>query len=149
MVCCNHNHHSCPEDAGFFRPSEFSGLLLGRRRYRLGSSSWGIGCSSRVFGPLKYRPYGLDVPTLPLAVPSAVWFSFNGLGWSQLSDQSNPLVEFGLPLECHPANPSRPVATGQLLSWTLFPYSTRRIGGPLFAGFAFPLRSVFRVWLPS
>jgi hypothetical protein len=39
----------------------------------------GIGCSFRVFDPLKYRPYWFCDPTLPLAISSAVWFSFNGL----------------------------------------------------------------------
>ena len=131
------------------RPSEYSGLLFDRWCHRLGSSSSGIGCSFRVSRLLKYRPYRLGVPTLPLAVSSAVWFSFNRLGRSQLSNQSSPLREFHLPLESHPANPSRSAAANQLLSWTFLPFSTSGIKGPPHAGFACPLRSAFRVWLPS
>jgi hypothetical protein len=45
--------------------------------------------------------------------------------------------------------PSRPAAARQLLSWASAPYSTSGSGGPLAAGFTCPLRSAFRVWLPS
>jgi hypothetical protein len=38
---------------------------------------------------------------------------------------------------------------GRLLSWALTPYSTPGTKGPLHAGFAYPLRSALRVWLPS
>jgi hypothetical protein len=54
-----------------------------------------------------------------------------------------------LPLEYPAASPSRPTAVRQLLPWTLAPYSTSGIGGPLPAGVTGPLRSAFRVWLPS
>jgi hypothetical protein len=76
----------------------------------------------------------LDVATLPLAVPSAVWLSFNGLRWSLFSVQSNPLFEFRLPPEFYPARPSRPTAAGQLLSWAFVPYSTSGVEDPLAAG---------------
>jgi len=109
-------------------------MLLDPWRRRFGSSSSGIGRSSRVFGPLKYRPYWLGGPTSPLAVSSALWFSLNGLGQSQLSDQSNPLCEFHLPLESCPAKPSRPAAANQPLSWTFLPYSTSGTEDPLHAG---------------
>jgi hypothetical protein len=112
----------------------FSVMLLDPRRCRLGSSSSGIGCSSRVSDPLRYRPYWLRGSTSPLAVSSALWFSLNGLGQSRLSDQSNPLCEFHLPLECCPAKPSRPAAANQPLSWTFLPYSTSRTEGPPYAG---------------
>jgi hypothetical protein len=36
---------------------------------------FGLARSFRVTDPLRYRPYGLGDPTLPLAVSSAVWFS--------------------------------------------------------------------------
>jgi hypothetical protein len=94
----------------------------------------GIGCSSRVFGLLRYRSYGLSGPTVPLAVSSAVWFSRKRLRWSRLSVQSNPLFEFRLPIEYYPVKPSQPAAADQLLSWALVPYSTSRIEGPLAAG---------------
>ena len=35
----------------------------------------GIGCSSRVYDPHPYRPYGLGDPTLPLALAPALWSS--------------------------------------------------------------------------
>jgi len=94
----------------------------------------GIGCSSRVVGLLRYRPYWLNDPTLPLAISSAVWFSRKRLRWSRLSVQSNPLFEFRLPVEYYPAKPSQPAAASQLLSWALVPYSTSGIEGPLTAG---------------
>jgi hypothetical protein len=37
--------------------------------------------------PLRYRLYWFGGPTVPLAVPSAVWFSLRGLRWPQLSEQ--------------------------------------------------------------
>jgi hypothetical protein len=94
----------------------------------------GIGCSFKVPGPLKYRPYWLSGPTLPLAVSSAVWFSSHGFRWSLFSVQSSPLFEFRLPLEYYPAKPSQPAAADQLLSWALVPYSTSGIEGPPDAG---------------
>jgi hypothetical protein len=45
----------------------------------------GIGWSFRVPGPSKYCGYWFRDPTLPLAVSSALWFSFVGLRRSQLS----------------------------------------------------------------
>jgi hypothetical protein len=78
----------------------------------------------RVSGPLKYRPYCLDDPTLPLAIPSAVWFFLNGIRWSLFSFQLTPLFGFRLPLEFYPAVPSQPTAVRRLLSWASGPYST-------------------------
>jgi hypothetical protein len=94
----------------------------------------GIGCSSRVLGPLKQRPHWLSVATLPLAVSSAVWLFLSGLRRAPFSVQSNPLFEFGLPPEYYPTRPSRPAAAGQLLSWAFVPYSTSGAEGPLTAG---------------
>jgi hypothetical protein len=62
---------------------------------------------------------------------------------------ADPLFEFRLRLERCPAKPSRPAATGRLLSWAFGPYSTSRPKGPLRAGFPCPLRSALRVSLPS
>jgi hypothetical protein len=61
------------------RPSEYSVLLLDLRRYRLGSSSSGIRRSFRVLSPLKYHLHWFCDPALPLALASAVRFSFSGL----------------------------------------------------------------------
>jgi hypothetical protein len=47
----------------------------------------GINCSFRVPGPSTYRGRWFRDPTLPLAVPSAVWFFVGGLRRSQLSDR--------------------------------------------------------------
>jgi hypothetical protein len=41
-----------------------------------------------------------------------------------LAVRTRPLFEFRLPLELHPANPSRPAAADRLLSWTFLPFST-------------------------
>jgi hypothetical protein len=68
---------------------------------------------------------------------------------------ANPLLEFSLRLEHHPTRTSplrrhrsdRP--PNRLLSWAFLPYSTSGIEGPPHAGFACPLRSALRVWLPS
>jgi hypothetical protein len=46
-------------------------------------------------------------------------------------NQSNPLVEFRLPLESHPASPSQRAAAPRLLSWASGPFSTSGIEGPL------------------
>jgi hypothetical protein len=43
--------------------------------------------------------------------------------------RSNPLFEFGLPLEYYPAKPSLLAAASRLLSWAFVPYSTSRIVG--------------------
>jgi len=59
-------------------PSEFSALLLGPCRYRREPSSYGIGCSFRVFDPQKHRRYWFDDPAVPLAVAPAVRFSSHG-----------------------------------------------------------------------
>jgi hypothetical protein len=53
------------------------------------------------------------------------------------------------PLEYYPVTPTHPATAGRVLSWALIPYSTCGIAGPLTAGLAHPLRSTFRVWLPS
>jgi hypothetical protein len=108
-----------------------------------------ISGSFRVSVPLKYDPYRLDHPTVPLAVSSAVWFSLNGVRRSQFSSRSNPLFELRFLLKSCPTIPSLPTAVRWLLSWAFGPYSTSRIEGPLAAGSAIPLRSAFRVWLPS
>jgi hypothetical protein len=107
-------------------------------RCYLGSSSYGVSCSFRVPGLLKYGPYWLDAAALPLEVSSAVRYSLGRLRWSQPCVQSSPLFEFGSPLESSLANPSRPAATRQLLSWTSVPFSTSGLGDPLDAGFPGP-----------
>jgi hypothetical protein len=54
----------------------------------------GIGCSLRVVDLARYRSYWFHDPTLPLAVPSAVWFFRTRLRWEPFGNQSNPLSSF-------------------------------------------------------
>ena len=84
---------------------------------------------------MTYRPHGLGDPTLPLAVPSAVWFFFpTGFAGYRSSDRTSPLFEFRLPLEHYPTIPSQLAAAGRLLSWAFVPFSTSGIEGLLAAG---------------
>jgi len=114
--------------------------------------SWGhalgIRYPFRVPGPTKYRSYWFRDPTMPLAIPSAAWFSFAGLRRPQLSNRCTLSAGFAF-LQSLTALPSRPIATSQHLSWAFVPYSTCGTGSPLVAGLPHPLRSAFRVWLPS
>jgi hypothetical protein len=57
----------------------FRSCRSARSRYRREPSSYGIGCSFRVFRPLKYHCYWFRDPALPLVLTSAVRFSFSGL----------------------------------------------------------------------
>jgi hypothetical protein len=114
-----------------------------------GERPLGIGCPFRVptrlsIALLVQRSHSAVGP-----FTSAVWFFFGGRRWSRLNFQSTPLFEFRLPPEYYPALPSRQAAARQPLSWTSTPYSTSGTEGPLHAGFACPLRSALRVWLPS
>jgi hypothetical protein len=130
------------------RPSESSVTLLAPDVF-VGERPLGIGCS---FGVPTHLSIALLVWRSHSAVgpfTSAVWCSFGGRRWSRLNSQSIPLFEFRLPPEYYPASPSRWAATHQLLPWTFAPYSTSGTEGPLVAGFACPLRSALRVWLPS
>jgi hypothetical protein len=78
--------------------------------------------------------YWFSDPTVPLAVASAVWFSrYRTLSAVVIQADISSALRVYLPLEFHPANPSRRVATCQLLSWALAPYSTCGIEGLLFA----------------
>jgi hypothetical protein len=83
--------------------------------------------------PPKYRRYWLGDPTLPLAISSALWFSFGGPHCPQLSRQrihSSSLAS----RKSYPAEPSRPAAAGQHLSWACRPYSTFRSCGSTLCG---------------
>jgi hypothetical protein len=114
----------------------------------------GIGCPSRVYYPHTYRPYRLGDPTLPLALTSALWFSALRAGLS-IFQRSATLLSSGFAFlqsitqSNLAAARGRSLRTKQLLPWALFPYSTLGVEGPLTTGFACPLRSALRVWLPS
>jgi hypothetical protein len=94
--------------------------------------------SFRVSVPLKYDPYRLDRPTVPLAISSAVWFSLNGVRRSQFSFRSNPLFELRLLIESCPTIPSLPTAVRWLLSWASGPYSTSEDRRSTSRGFSQP-----------
>ena len=84
-----------------------------------------------------------------MAVSSALWFSLDGVRRLRLSDQQNPLFEFLLHrsiTQHNLANQPQLISSSHGL---FFPTAHVRIDGPLDAGFACPLRSAFRVWLPS
>jgi hypothetical protein len=94
-------------------------------------------------------PIGFDDPTSPLALASALWFSSSEPRRSQLSVRSSPLFEFRSPLESCPANPSRSAEADGSSHGLSLPSALTGIGGPPAQGFHAPLRSAFRVWLPS
>jgi hypothetical protein len=74
-------------------PSESSAEPLGRGCFHLRPSSHEIGCPFRVPTLQKYRVYRFRDPTMPLAVPSALWVSLCRSGWSLLNAQPHPLFE--------------------------------------------------------
>jgi len=78
----------------------------------------------------------LGDPTLPLSLPSAVWFFLNELHWPHLSNTVKSTRRAWSPQESYPARPSQSAAADQLLSWVSLPYSTWGIEGPLVAGVA-------------
>jgi hypothetical protein len=101
------------------RPSEYSGSLLAPLRRRSGASSFRIGCSSRVHGPLRYRSYWFARSHFAVgpSLGRVVFPQLAAIG-SLSSTNRGPLVEFRLRLESYPAIPSRSAAADQLLSWT-------------------------------
>ena len=133
------------------RPSECSVSLLDAGRCRrdavlswnslLVQSSW----------PARVAPvYWFCAPAAPFALAPAVRFFADGLHRSHLSDLAHPLFELRVSSECSSANPSRQTAVDRRLSWALFPFSTYRIRRSTCRGRCLrPLRSAFRVWLPS
>jgi hypothetical protein len=65
-----------------------------------------------------------------------------------LSDQPRPLVELHVPLECYPATPTRmPQHSGPLMGFGSLQHIKESRSTD--HGHARPLRSAFRVWLPS
>ncbi len=105
-------------------PSKSSVALLAAGRCRPRGRTLGIRCPFRVLSPPEYRSYWFSNPAMPLAVSSAVWSSQDRPHQPRLGSRQSPLFEFRLPPESCPAEPSRPAAAGQHLSWTFAPYST-------------------------
>jgi len=110
-----------------FALQSFRCRLLDVVRYRPVSSSPGIRCPFRVFCPSKYRAYGLARSRFVVG-PCLGCTVF--LRWGPLivvqGNQFHPLFEFRVPPEALTVNPSRPAATGRLLSWAFVPFSTCR-----------------------
>jgi len=110
-------------------------LALQSIRYRLldalcrhgASCSRGIRFAFRVCGPSPYRPYGLGAPAL-LSVPylSCAVFRRRTSADRRSGNPFYPLFAFGVPPEHVTVAPSRPAATGPLLSWAFLPFSTCR-----------------------
>ena len=67
-------------------PSEYSVRLLAAKRCRPGGVLSEFAARSE-FQPDEVPRYWFGDPTLPLAISSALWFSFTGPRWTPLSDQ--------------------------------------------------------------
>jgi hypothetical protein len=108
----------------------------------------GIRYPFRVPGPTKYRSYWFCAPTLPLAVSSAAWFFLAGLRRPQLSDRRALSSDFAFLQSLAQRNlvPGRSRTT-PLLGFASLQHSRVRRSTP--RGRPSPLRSAFRVWLPS
>jgi hypothetical protein len=108
-------------------------LLLDPHRYRVGSSSYGIGCSFRVCHPLKYHRYCFDDPALPLALASAVRFSFNELPPTTFKLPATSSLRASPSFRVLPSN-TYPTAAAIRSSHGLWvPTAHSRIRGPLLA----------------
>jgi len=118
-------------------PSEVSGWLLEPGRFRPNPSSW-LWLPVQSLCPIRYRRYWFGDPTLPLSLPSAVWYSLTGLHWPQLSSSVKSTRRAWPAWEYYPITPSQPTAADQRLSWAFRPYSTWRLEGPLHTGFCLP-----------
>jgi hypothetical protein len=135
-------------------PSRGFGVGCLRRRVTAAdSSSRGIRCPFRVLVRLRTGCIGFPKPTSPLDLSSAVWsFRRRRSRGSFDTIPDSPLVGFRVPPESYPADPSpiRCVSAGSGSSHGLcVPSALAGIEGPRSAGLPCPLRSAFRVWLPS
>jgi hypothetical protein len=115
-------------------PSEFSVLLLDPSRYRCRSSSYGIGCSFRVFHPPKYRRNWFGNPAVPLVVYLGYAVFLRRIVPTTFRWPVDPLFELHLPLESYPAQPTRLPQQSDPLLGLLVPTAHGRIRGPLSQG---------------
>jgi hypothetical protein len=130
-------------------PSEHSVKSVGPGRCRRRVVLFGLAARWRVFGLLQYRPYWLSDPTLPLAVSPALWFSRRRLRWPLFEFPAESSLEFRLRLETHR---TAHLPTGRSRSPALMGFGSlqhMRDRRSTCRGLARPLRSAFRVWLPS
>jgi hypothetical protein len=112
------------------------------------SYSPGISASFRDHSFAAVPRYWFAVPLCRSPFLPAMWFSCGGVYWARLSVQRISR-ELHLPTEQIRPNLAGRPQSGQLLSWTLLPYSAQGLEGPLHAGlparyvpssgFAYPL----------
>jgi hypothetical protein len=130
--------------------------VFGRNRTRLATSLWPPILSWNRL-PVQ-SPHPQRLTPIAYANPLRRW-PFLGLAVlpprmsaGSIKNLRAPLLGFRLPPECFSVAPSRDVrrdgSHGPSHELRL-PTAHSRLGGPLCAGFAHPLRSALRVWLPS
>jgi hypothetical protein len=139
VVCSVKNHSPVPH-LQRLRCSPVCVTALGR--------PLGIRCPFRVPRPTKYRSHWFRDPTMPLAISSAAWFFLAGLRRPQLSDRRALSSDFAFLQSLAQRNlvPGRSRTT-PLLGFASLQHSRVRRSTP--RGRPSPLRSAFRVWLPS
>jgi len=101
------------------------------------------------FHPLKYCRYWFDSPALPLTLASAVRFFLNEVCWQLLKSPNNASLRASPSFRVLPSHtyPVRLGGSGPLMGFCSLQHIRRRRS--TCCGFAGPLRSAFRVWLPS
>jgi hypothetical protein len=129
-------------------PSEYSVPLLGAGRFRRNAILTELAARSE-FEPVVVPPAWVGRSRFAVGrfLGCAVFLAAGPAATVKQSHE--PLFGFRSPPEYYPADPSRPAAASQHLSWAFVPFSTPGLGGPLSAGLPSPLRSARRVWLPS
>jgi hypothetical protein len=101
------------------------------------------------FNPEKYHRYCFDDPALPLALASAVRFSFFGLPPATIKLPAASSLRASPSFRVSPSNTYPTAAAARSSHGLWVPTAHGRIRGPLLAGESRPLSSTFRVWSPS
>ena len=124
----------------------------GQRRHRRDPPSLGIDCSFRVYRPTGTAVIGSAIPLRRWPFLGLMVFPCRAPPNSDSKNAADALFEFRLPPESFPIAPSTPHRRDNAARTSLglcLPSAHSRLGGPLAAGLPRPLRSAFRVWLPS
>jgi len=137
-----------PRSSELVGPSEYSVPLIGAPH--CGSPSSRSQLLVQSFSPSKYRSHWLSGPALPLAVSSAVRFSFRRTSPVTVK---RPTQILSSSLALRPRIPQRTLAvrpkpTGPSHG-LLLPTALTGLGDSVHAGLPRPPSSAFRVWLPS
>lgn len=130
-------------------PSESSVTLLARGSLPPRGVLSEFAARSKFLARRSIARIGFGDPTMPLAIPSAAWSSFAGLPRPQLSNRcalSSSFAFLQSIAQRYLARRPQPTGTSHGL---LLPTAHIRFGGPPYASVPSPLRSAFRVWLPS